>query len=52
MILGTNEQGLSVPDDADQDYEGYYSRDDYNHFEVFSTATPEPDSAAAEYDFH
>lgn len=52
MILGTNEQGLSVPDDADPDYEGYYSRDDYNHFEVFSTATPEPDSAAAEYDFH
>ena len=29
---------------------GYYSSDDYDHFEVFTTATPEPDSAAAEYD--
>ena len=38
--------------DSDQDsqYEGYYSRDDYEHIETFATATPEPDSAAAEYD--
>ena len=30
------------------DYEGYFSRDDYSHLDVFMTATPEPDSAAAE----
>ena len=34
----------------DADYEGYFSGDDYSHLEVFSTATPEPDSAAAEFD--
>lgn len=38
-------------EDGDPDYEGYYSRDEYSHLEVFATATPEPDSAAAEYDF-
>jgi 2-isopropylmalate synthase len=32
-------------------YEGYYSKDDYSHFDIFTTPTPEPDSAAAEYDF-
>ena len=52
LILGTEEeQGQRAPDDADPDYEGYFSWDDYTHFEVFTTATPEPDSAAAEYDF-
>lgn len=30
------------------DYEGYDSEDDYVHYEFFVTATPEPDSAAAE----
>ena len=40
----------SLPEDADPEYEGYYSRDDYSHFEVFATETPEPDSAAKEYD--
>lgn len=40
----------SLPDDADPEYEGYFSDDDYSHYEVFSTATPEPDSAAKEYD--
>ena len=34
----------------DASYEGYYSQDDYNHLEVFATETPEPDSAAAEFD--
>jgi len=33
-----------------EDYEGYYSRDDYSHLDVFTTPTPEPDSAAAELD--
>ncbi len=36
--------------DHSSDYDGYDSEDDYPHFEVFSTPTPEPDSAAAEYD--
>ena len=40
------------PSDEDQDegYEGYNPTDDYTHLETFATATPEPDSAAAEYD--
>ena len=37
--------------DHDEEYEGYYSSDDYYHLEYFTTPTPEPDSAAAEYDF-
>ena len=32
----------------DAEYEGYFSRDDYNHYEVFMTPTPEPDSPAGE----
>ena len=52
LITGSEEQrGQAPPEDADPDFEGYYSQDDYRHFEVFTTATPEPDSAAAEYDF-
>ena len=37
--------------DHSEDYEGYDSDDDYTHYEIFSTPTPEPDSAAAELDF-
>ena len=54
MIVGGDTYhgtGILEEEEADPDYEGYYSSDDYNHFEVFATATPEPDSAAAEYDF-
>ena len=42
----------TLPYDSDQskEYEGYYSSDDYSHLETFATPTPEPDSAAAEYD--
>ncbi len=29
-----------------EDYDGYYSEDDYTHYEVFVTNTPEPDSPA------
>ena len=51
-IVGQTEEKSNDPDsDASEDYEGYYSKDDYSHFEVFTTETPEPDSAAAEYDF-
>lgn len=40
------------PSDEGQDegYEGYNPSDDYTHLETFTTPTPEPDSAAAEYD--
>lgn len=34
--------------DNDVEYEGYFSQDNYNHFEVFASPTPEPDSAAME----
>jgi len=54
MIVGGDTYhgtGILEEEEADPDYEGYYSSDDYNHLEVFATATPEPDSAAAEYDF-
>ena len=48
-----NEAGPKTQDrDSDQDaeYDGYYSTDDYEHLRIFTTPTPEPDSAAAEYD--
>jgi hypothetical protein len=51
LTVGTEQDSEYVPEDADPDYEGYQTTDDYTHFEVFATATPEPDSAAAEYDF-
>lgn len=52
VLLGqTDEKGVDPDSGASEDYEGYYSRDDYSHFEVFTTSTPEPDSAAAEFDF-
>ena len=40
------------PSDEGQDegYEGYNPSDDYTHLETFTTPTPEPDSAAAEFD--
>lgn len=31
-----------------EDYDGYFSADDYSHLDVFLQPTPEPDSAAAE----
>ena len=51
LIIGTSDESEYKDEDADPDYEGYFREDDYTHLEVFSTATPEPDSAAAEYDF-
>ncbi len=32
----------------DDELQGYFSQDNYSHLEVFTTATPEPDSAAME----
>ena len=49
----SDEAGPRVQDrdeDQDKEYDGYYPTDDYEHLRVFTTATPEPDSAAAEYD--
>ncbi len=52
MIIGDPEtKGVDPSSGVSEDYEGYFSKDDYTHFEVFSTPTPEPDSAASEYDF-
>lgn len=36
-----------APSEPDE-YEGYFSQDNYSHFEVFASPTPEPDSAAME----
>ena len=41
-------RGPDTYSDHADDYEGYYSEDDYSHYEVFSTETPEPDSAAGD----
>lgn len=49
----SNETGETTPyreSDQDAEYDGYYSTDDYSHLETFTTPTPEPDSAAMEYD--
>lgn len=43
-------KGQDRDNDMDEEYDGYYAADDYEHLRVFTTATPEPDSAAAEYD--
>ena len=54
LILGTEDEyktSMLPEEEADPDYDGFFSKDDYSHLEVFTTATPEPDSAAAEYDF-
>ena len=36
------------PATSTEEYEGYFSQDNYSHFEVFASPTPEPDSAAME----
>ena len=49
----TEEAGTKPPpsdEDQDEGYEGYNPTDDYTHLELFTTPTPEPDSAAAEFD--
>lgn len=50
---GSNEAGLALADatpapNTDEEYEGYFSQDNYTHLEVFASPTPEPDSAAME----
>lgn len=52
ILTVKDEEKVFIPDEEiGEEYEGYYSEDDYSHFDVFVTPTPEPDSAAAEYDF-
>ena len=51
LILGTETDRGFVAEDWDPDYDMTVQEDDYTHLEVFETPTPEPDSAAAEYDF-
>lgn len=50
VTVETETKAPSYDSDQDKEYEGYYSRDKYDHYETFATPTPEPDSAAAEYD--
>ena len=41
--------GLTPPPPTeDVEYEGFFARDNFNHLEIFTTPTPEPDSAAME----
>jgi len=47
---GTETKAPSYDSDQDKEYEGYYSHDPFEHYETFATPTPEPDSAAGEYD--
>lgn len=52
-VINEEEAEPKVQDrDSDQaaEYDGYYATDDYEHLRIFMTPTPEPDSAAAEYD--
>ena len=41
--------GLTPPPPTeDVEYEGFFAQDNFNHLEIFTTPTPEPDSAARE----
>jgi len=44
----TETRGPDTYSGNDAAYDGYFSRDDYSHYEFFVTPTPEPDSAAGE----
>ena len=44
----TTADATPAPYLEDAEYEGYFSKDNYNHLEIFVTPTPEPDSAAME----
>ena len=50
VINNRDSKGEDRDSDQDAEYDGYYASDDYEHLRVFTTPTPEPDSAAAEYD--
>ena len=49
--IGKGETATKGPDTysgSSREYEGYFSQDDYSHYEYFTTPTPEPDSAAGD----
>ena len=50
VINDQDTKGMDRDSDMDAEYDGYYASDDYEHLRIFTTPTPEPDSAAAEYD--
>ena len=51
ILTVRDEEYVYIPDEEiGEAYEGYFSSDEYSHFDLFTTPTPEPDSAAAEYD--
>ncbi len=45
----TATKGPDTYSDHAEDYEGYYSQDDYVHYDYFTTPTPEPDSAVNDW---
>ncbi len=45
----TATKGPDTYSDHAEDYEGYYSQDDYIHYDYFTTPTPEPDSAVNDW---
>ncbi len=51
-VITQNSEIKSYQDENQEaeDYDWYFSDDPYIHSETFATATPEPDSAAAEFD--
>ena len=50
VLNNEDTKGEDREPDQDAEYDGYYASDDYEHLRIFTTPTPEPDSAAAEYD--
>ncbi len=48
MLNGeTATRGPDTYSDHASDYDGYFSDDEYSHYDYFTTPTPEPDSAAS-----
>ena len=48
---GTGDEEGEEANGEGEEYEGYFPEDPYSHLETFATPTPEPESAAGEYDF-
>ncbi len=48
FLVPTTPAPTAEEEPGEDDLQGYFSKDNYSHLEVFTTATPEPDSAAME----
>ncbi len=48
LLVPTTPAPTGQEEPGEDDLQGYFSQDNYNHLEVFVTPTPEPDSAAME----